>query len=338
MLAPGGFDTVPRVNPHATPEVPRLIDPYLPRQTLTGQPLRACAAYTAEHAKMVAGAFELFQYSLSVFNGTRQRPSDWVGMMAEGFVALAAPTLGVIGLVRGLPRTVAGAAGVVVLGTANVVERCGYAVSDQFKHRASAPIAMEQRRYLTNQFINRMLETLPTFDDHEAAYFKTEPKQLINLAAMIVAFLSRGLEGDNLKVGLRMLSEGSLKAQDNYRKSYFFDLCEAKKALQNLSLSPDDDHAWVTLSHLIANFKLDTSELEKESDGWNKIIGPQDYVCLARAQNASQTVLTPGQIDNLALIYFYLSCFSEKVAGDKVFKEMWAARVNVQPPDKAPST
>lgn len=81
----------------------------------------------------------------------------------------------------------------------------------------------------------------------QAHYFREHVDQLISIAFITVAFLSRKESDKRLRAGDRTLRWEDISEQDATRKTYFERLCEIKTAIQSLGLGDDDELAWTKL-------------------------------------------------------------------------------------------
>ncbi len=256
--------------------------------TITGPALRSCAQFTADAAKATfSPKYSLFVQGLKTFF-TARSGGYFGGSMDKGIgmiMLMAAPLYETIRFGAGIPTTIIGATSTAVVSSTYATECIG-------RKLIGPSAATIQRKDLTEKFIERLHNMLNDLDVVDKRHFKENPDQLVAMAAISIAFLSRG-EGKKhvLKVGHNRLREADLEKQDDIRKSYFSDICEIKDAIIDMQLGFHDDHAWNYLITSLKNF----SETKKESKE-DEIVG---------------------------LILEYAYKFSDKVLKDDVFKELW---------------
>jgi hypothetical protein len=232
-----------------------------------------------------AGEFLLSpKYSLLI-NGIKLIAGDKNQGYLSGFgtfigalMITSSPVWGVVRLAVGVPGVVVGAIGTAVSG---ILYAIGLGVPTPSR-------ADTQREALTRQFVARMQDVMKGMSYPQAHYFREHPNQLISIAFITVAFLSRK-EGDNrLKAGGQTLRWEDISEQDATRKAYFEGISYMKMAIQSLGLGDDDDEAWAKLLGFIQT-------------------PPEDLV---------------GR-DTIEILTSTSAGMSEVLVGDKVFIRVW---------------
>lgn len=281
--------SVPTVNPN----LPSLGPVNDDKDIKSKQVFDSCAKFTAESAQIAfSPEFSLFLQGIQMIN----RPSggDYLSGFDQGMgviMLMASPVWEVLRIGIGLPCALGGAIATIATGTVHVA-------GGSVKHLFTPSEASRQREELTKKFVERMhtiLNGLAYIDQH---FFKENPAQLINIAALSVAFLSRKVKGKCLMVGDQVLKKEDIANQDEKHKGYFNTICEMKCAIQSLNLSLDDAHAWNFLIHSLE--QLQTEE-------------------------RSLSITDRNQKETLRLLVNFACDLSAQIIDDKVFKQVWQA-------------
>ena len=261
-------------------------------------------------AKFTAGAGQLLvnpKYSL-LWNGIKlmcePRSGGYLSGLEQGvgfLCVLASPAaLALKGVVL-LPVTVGAAGATVVTGGAAAAEWSGKKIGEKISQGSAPSEASIQREHLTQQFVNKMHEILGKMSHDQAYSFRQDPKMLIPITAIGVAFLSRGLEGPNsLKIGDEILRKEDIAVQDTTRKNYFTDLIEIKLAIRGLHLSLEDAHAW---NYLMRSLNC------------------------AEAGNSEDIDLSEQEKRTLAILKQHAESFADRVTNDEVFQRVWSESI-----------
>lgn len=203
-----------------------------------------CAKFTGASACMLATPLIMFGMGLKLFC-EKEGGGDYCRGLSNGFgflMMMASPS-GLFFSALAVPLTVAGAAATAVTGAVGIpAEWAGRKI--KLLGGASAD---EQREHLTRKFVKRMEKALESFNHEERAFFKSHPAVLAAIALTNVAFLSRDLEGRQLRVGDNTLSEAQIAGQDAQRQTYFNTVCEMKEDIRHLHLAPHNADAWKIL-------------------------------------------------------------------------------------------
>ena len=262
---------VPKSNPNATIAIP--VDPNAKETTSNiKKAFNNCAETTVVSARLLLDPrFSAIYQGIKAINedtGT----GDYGRGLGTGFgvlMIMASPVWGIIRLGIGGVGTIGGALGTIATGIAYIVEKALHSV-------AGKPLpsqAQKQREHLMQLFVDRlklMLETLPYSEQQS---LKHDPKVLVELGVIAVAFLSREAGKEHLKVGKDHLNLADLKDQNDTRKKYFSLLCEIKETIRSLNLSLEDIYAWNYLMEKLAKLSQDPDDAsldhyEKETLRW----------------------------------------------------------------------
>ncbi len=114
--------------------------------------------------------------------------------------------------------------------------------------------ADKQRIEHTRHFVLRMKDFIAKSPDEQRSQAEQNPGSVISLSLFTVVFLSRKLDGDQIKDGDAIIKQADVANMDAHAREYFSRVCKLKSYLTDLKLSPDDSHAWTYLSHSIKNF------------------------------------------------------------------------------------
>lgn len=270
-------------------------------QLVTAPALNGCASFTSESAQFLASPkYSLFIQGIKAINS--KSSGGYLSGLEQCMGALmimASPIWGLLRVGIGLPCTILGAVATTVTGGAVGVEWSGRKVTQGAQQILGPSEKSNLREKLTEKFVRRMHETLKNMDYNEAHFFKQHPEQLVSIAGICVAFLSRKEEGKCLKAGDKIVSKEDIANQGETCKGYFNDLCEIKYAIQCLRLGLDDSHAWDYLMNALENLDLEDSE-EKE---------------LSKSER--------NEIETLKLLMERACHFSEYVTDDAIFAKVW---------------
>lgn len=279
------------------------------RRVIQGEAVVGLAGYTLKRAEfflhpkysalltgiqMIRAKEEGYLKGFSVFMGTL-------------FVA-ASPAWGIVRVVGGGVPTLAGLAGTALVGTAYVIQELVLKIKSAVHQTPPEEI----REHLTKLFVTRMHLILQKLDDQGRTFFKDNPDQLISIALISVTFLSRNVEGDQIRVGDELLGFNKIKKMDNERKQYFTEVCAIKNLIRDMHLGPDDEHAWQWL--LTQTTKLTPEELETVAlqvddleEGWTAVPKSEKL-----------------EVELMSRVI----CLSKKITEDPVFQRLWHQSLN----------
>jgi hypothetical protein len=297
----------PTVNPDAHAQVSER-----PIQIVSEKPLIDCAKYTGKHVEGLIGAFKLFA-PIPRYQGNNMAAAG----IAAGFTALfvlVRPLLFTLIVGIELPQAAAGTVGTVAIGSGFTI---GWLIQTAINSvRSLIPNPGKLREHLTQQFINRMKAMVAELPPEKRDYFLQNPEQLINIAVLCVAFLSR-YEEEGLKVGERdVLKLEHLNRFDETRKQYFRDVCGIKESIRGLNLNfLDEPTAWGRLMEMFSQCQFAPHVITE--DGWEVISSKKDFYKQAQEQ-------APHVNQNVIKILVETFDLSGRVANDEVFRRLWA--------------
>jgi len=294
-----GFTT-----PHA------YIEDYVPNNRSTAIPrresetlvmlgaLKTTAKFTKKSAKFLFHPrYSLFIQGLKSIREDNGGYLKGFGTFIGSLMILASPAWLAVKVFVGVPALAVGTAATAVAGVATGVEWTGKAVFSPSESSKKQAEANKQREELMRKFVARMHEMLAERNYGTQRFFKKNPGELITIAAIAIAFTSRDVEGKCVRSAGQLVKEEDIANQDEERKSYFKSLCEMKAAIQSLSLSPDDDHAW---EYLIKSFETLKEENEKDL-----------------------SVSERDRLETIDLLLQEAHELSEKVIEDPIFENAW---------------
>jgi hypothetical protein len=254
-----------------------------------------CAETTAKSVQLLVDPrFSLF------IQGVKMMAKDDRGGFLSGFengigflLVLASPVAGILKIGILAPIAVISAAATGVAGIATGVEWTGRKIKRKIDKSNVPSPAETARKHTTEQFVTKLHEILKRMPYAQSHFYKENPAQLISLGLISVAFLSRNLDTEGLKVGHHILTKEMVNGQDANGSYYFKTVCEMKDALRSLNLSLYDEQAWDQLMQSIENL------------GKTPLVNTQDTE------------------DALTLFMQYTLDLSKKVHEDIYFKKAW---------------
>lgn len=251
------LSSLPKPSPYIPPSPPSPT----PEPTPCAEAMTQCAGFTKQAA---VAAFSP-KYSM-FFNGIRMMcEKDSGGMFsglghAMGFVCLLASPLW--GLFR---KSIGGGAmvGGAVATVFTAIAAGGEWVKNNIGHVFSPSSAAAQKNKWTRNFVHILMDFTNKLTYNQKEFFKNHPSELVNIQIIAVAFLSRDIEGNRLKVGNEILTLDQLEVENQDLRDCFSAVCDIKDAVKSLRLSPNDNHGWVNLMQFIE--KLSTAQIEPSS-------------------------------------------------------------------------
>lgn len=222
---------------------------------VTLEAFKGSASFTAESAKFLADP----RYSLLIqgISLVCSKPSggymSGLEQMMGGLMIMASPAWAVIRIGLGLPLTLVGAAATAITGGAVAAEWGGRKVVKGALQAVEPSEKEKLREKLTENFVKRMHLTMAEMDYNEKVFFKDHPEQLISLAAIYVAFLSRNEEENSIKSAEKVIKIDDLPKEDENSLKYFKQLCEMKNAIKSLNFGRDSTHSWNLLLDSLKN-------------------------------------------------------------------------------------
>lgn len=304
--------SAPAVNPHAS-----ITPPQKERPPIFAQSLKKCTNDTAESIEHLVAAMACFKFAMQPIKPPRwENAASGIVWGFEILFKAAAPAFGVVLVAKGAPGATVGVCKTAIVGAAHVGERVVSAVVQKYI-QIRGTIPEEQRRHLTRLFIERMHKSLEPLDRNDKESFRSNPKQLINVSALAVAFLSRDLMGSQLKVGDSVLTENQVARFSLYHQQCFQDICKVKQTMQGVLLISQN---WIDLMNIMSNFEL-VKPAAVYDDDWEMVPDKKDFTL--QAKDPSLVKLNREQLAHLKNLFIHTFNFSDLVADDDVFKSEW---------------
>lgn len=238
-------------------------NPEAPHAATTGKIFKDVASFTATLGSFEATPFLLGGIILSLGRGQNDIAQVVRGM--GGVMVVASPLIAIAKIVA-LPVLAGSAVATAVTGAVHGVDL----LIDKIKEPT---LAKRQRIEHTQHFVQRMRDNLQALTEEEKMAVEKIPGTLIATSLLSVAFLSRKLEGKQLKDGSSIIQSSEVESMDSHAQEFFARVCKLKEALRELNLSPEDNHAWEYLSKGIHDFHFDKSKLSAfEQETLKKLI------------------------------------------------------------------
>jgi hypothetical protein len=203
---------------------------------------------TANFTKKLA-LFEVCPFLLGGILFASGTPKNDIGQLFKGIGGMMIVASPLILLLKclALPVLAGSAAATAATGIAYGVDKLSTKLSEPSE-------AEKQRIEHTQHFVQRMKDFLNNYTPEQRADVEKNPGSLISLSLLTVVFLSRRLDGDQIKDGDSVIQKSDVAKMDAHAQDYFDKVCKMKSYLKDLSLSPEDGLAWEYLTQSIQNF------------------------------------------------------------------------------------
>lgn len=247
-------------------------------QMVTGQALANCANFTANSASLLHPKYSLTLIGLTHLFASPGGSYNFLPIFGM-LELMAAPVQESLRIGGGLAGMVGGAIATMATGLAYTTEFIGRSIF------GISP-AEHKRQQLMESFVTRMQTNLfDAYKSNTISYmqkknFMDNPGQLIGITCIMIAFLSKNLEGQKLHTKNGPISKDDIKNMDDNAKKYFKEICDMKEAIQSFKLNENAFTAWTALMQKIQNIDSNNDQNERETlaeivriaDGLSKLI------------------------------------------------------------------
>lgn len=175
---------------------------------------------------------------------------------------MAAPVQEGLRIGGGLTGVVTGAIATAVTAIAYSAECAGRAIF-------GGPQPEAKRKQLMEAFVSRMQDNLKQGHlpyEQEKQLFDN-PGQLIGVTCVMIAFLSRRLEGRQIHTQKGVVAEKDMTNMDESAKKYFAMLCKMKHAMRNIQLKEGNEFlSWTSLMEKTQRLESNSNDVYENNE------------------------------------------------------------------------